>query len=375
MLNIRRKCNMLERRYLVLEDGTFYEGYKLGSDELSIGEIVFNTAMTGYQETISDPSYTGQIITFTYPLIGNYGINRDDFEALTPTLNGVVVKEASTHPSNFRQQKTLHEVLVQYKIPGISGVDTRSITRKIRQHGVLRAAFTDCRENIDELINKLKSTELPRDEVMTVSTKTSYVSTGSNLSVVLLDFGKKQNIVRELNLRGCNVTVVPYDTTAEEILAMSPDGVMLSNGPGDPDVVEVAINMIKGILGKIPFFGICLGHQLFALSQGASSFKMKFGHRGANHPVKDLRTGKVDITSQNHGYAIDKDSLAQTDLEITHIALNDDTVEGLRHKTLPAFSVQYHPEARPGPSDSNYLFDDFIAMINEFKEKERNTHA
>ena len=366
---------MLERRYLVLEDGTFYEGYKLGSDELSIGEIVFNTAMTGYQETISDPSYTGQIITFTYPLIGNYGINRDDFEALTPTLNGVVVKEASTHPSNFRQQKTLHEVLVQYKIPGISGVDTRSITRKIRQHGVLRAAFTDCRENIDELINKLKSTELPRDEVMTVSTKTPYVSTGSNLSVVLLDFGKKQNIVRELNLRGCNVTVVPYDTTAEEILAMSPDGVMLSNGPGDPDVVEVAINMIKGILGKIPFFGICLGHQLFALSQGASSFKMKFGHRGANHPVKDLRTGKVDITSQNHGYAIDKDSLAQTDLEITHIALNDDTVEGLRHKTLPAFSVQYHPEARPGPSDSNYLFDDFIAMIKEFKEKERNTHA
>ena len=359
---------MLERRYLVLEDGTFYEGYKLGSDELSIGEIVFNTAMTGYQETISDPSYTGQIITFTYPLIGNYGINRDDFEALTPTLNGVVVKEASTHPSNFRQQKTLHEVLVQYKIPGISGVDTRSITRKIRQHGVLRAAFTDCRENIDELINKLKSTELPRDEVMTVSTKTPYVSTGSNLSVVLLDFGKKQNIVRELNLRGCNVTVVPYDTTAEEILAMSPDGIMLSNGPGDPDVVEVAINMIKGILGKIPFFGICLGHQLFALSQGASSFKMKFGHRGANHPVKDLRTGKVDITSQNHGYAIDKDSLAQTDLEITHIALNDDTVEGLRHKTLPAFSVQYHPEARPGPSDSNYLFDDFIAMINEFKE-------
>lgn len=366
---------MLERRYLVLEDGTFYEGYKLGSDELSIGEIVFNTAMTGYQETISDPSYTGQIITFTYPLIGNYGINRDDFEALTPTLNGVVVKEASTHPSNFRQQKTLHEVLVQYKIPGISGVDTRSITRKIRQHGVLRAAFTDCRENIDELINKLKSTELPRDEVMTVSTKTPYVSTGSNLSVVLLDFGKKQNIVRELNLRGCNVTVVPYDTTAEEILAMSPDGVMLSNGPGDPDVVEVAINMIKGILGKIPFFGICLGHQLFALSQGASSFKMKFGHRGANHPVKDLRTGKVDITSQNHGYAIDKDSLAQTDLEITHIALNDDTVEGLRHKTLPAFSVQYHPEARPGPSDSNYLFDEFIAMMKDFKEKERQINA
>lgn len=366
---------MLERRYLVLEDGTYYEGYKLGSNDLSVGEIVFNTAMTGYQETISDPSYTGQIITFTYPLIGNYGINRDDFEALTPTLNGVVVKEASTHPSNFRNQKTLHDVLVQYKIPGISGVDTRSITRKIRQHGVLKAGFTDNRDDIDSLINTLKSTELPRDEVETVSTKTPYVSTGSDLSVVLLDFGKKQNIVRELNMRGCNVTVVPYNTTAEEILAMSPDGVMLSNGPGDPDVVEVAIEMIKGILGKIPFFGICLGHQLFALSQGGTSFKMKFGHRGANHPVKDLRSGKVDITSQNHGYAIDKNSLVNTDLEVTRIALNDGTVEGLRHKTLPAFSVQYHPEARPGPSDSNYLFDEFMTMMKEFKEKEQTANA
>ncbi|KAA2276520.1 carbamoyl phosphate synthase small subunit [Staphylococcus haemolyticus] len=366
---------MLERRYLVLEDGTYYEGYQLGSNDLSVGEIVFNTAMTGYQETISDPSYTGQIITFTYPLIGNYGINRDDFEALTPTLNGVVVKEASTHPSNFRNQKTLHDVLVQYKIPGISGVDTRSITRKIRQHGVLKAGFTDNRDDIDSLINTLKSTELPRDEVETVSTKTPYVSTGSDLSVVLLDFGKKQNIVRELNMRGCNVTVVPYNTTAEEILAMSPDGVMLSNGPGDPDVVEVAIEMIKGILGEIPFFGICLGHQLFALSQGATSFKMKFGHRGANHPVKDLRSGKVDITSQNHGYAIDKNSLVNTDLEVTHIALNDGTVEGLRHKSLPAFSVQYHPEARPGPSDSNYLFDEFMTMMKEFKEKEQTANA
>ncbi|WP_210130071.1 carbamoyl phosphate synthase small subunit [Staphylococcus sp. GDX8P54P] len=366
---------MLERRYLVLEDGTYYEGYQLGSNDLSVGEIVFNTAMTGYQETISDPSYTGQIITFTYPLIGNYGINRDDFEALTPTLNGVVVKEASTHPSNFRNQKTLHDVLVQYKIPGISGVDTRSITRKIRQHGVLKAGFTDNREDIDTLISTLQDTTLPRNEVETVSTKTPYVSTGSDLSVVLLDFGKKQNIVRELNLRGCNVTVVPYDTSAEEILAMSPDGVMLSNGPGDPDVVEVALDMINGILGKIPFFGICLGHQLFALSQGATSFKMKFGHRGANHPVKDLRTGKVDITSQNHGYAIDKASLAHTDLEVTHIALNDGTVEGLRHKTLPAFSVQYHPEARPGPSDSNYLFDEFMSMMKEFKEKEQTANA
>ncbi|MCU5745736.1 carbamoyl phosphate synthase small subunit [Staphylococcus sp. SQ8-PEA] len=366
---------MIERRYLVLEDGTYYEGYPLGSKELKIGEIVFNTAMTGYQETISDPSYTGQIITFTYPLIGNYGINRDDFESLVPTLNGVVVKEASQHPSNFRSQRTFHDVLEAYNIPGISGVDTRSITRKIRKYGVLKAGFTDNKDQIETVIDQLKSTELPRTEVQTVSTKSPYVSTGFDKSVVLVDFGKKQNIVRELNARGCNVTVVPYDTSAEEIIQMSPDGVMLSNGPGDPEEVEVAIDMIKGILGRIPFFGICLGHQLFALSQGATSFKMKFGHRGANHPVKDLKTGRIALTSQNHGYSIDKASLDHTDLEVTHIAINDDTVEGLRHKKHPAFSVQYHPEASPGPTDSNYLFDEFIAMMNEFKEKERHINA
>lgn len=366
---------MLKKRYLVLEDGSYYEGYPLGSDQLTVGEIVFNTAMTGYQETISDPSYTGQIITFTYPLIGNYGINRDDFESLVPTLNGVVVKEASDHPSNFRKQKTLHDVLVEYDIPGISGVDTRSITRKIRNFGVLKAAYTDNKTEIESLVEQLKTTELPKNEVTEVSTKTPYVSTGYDLSVVLVDFGKKQNIVRELNLRGCNVTVVPYDTSAEAIMRMTPDGVMLSNGPGDPEEVKIAVEMIKGILGHVPFFGICLGHQLFALSQGATSFKMKFGHRGANHPVKDLKTGKIAITSQNHGYAIDKDSLIDSDLEITHIAINDGTVEGLKHKSLPAFSVQYHPEACPGPSDSNYLFDEFIDMMNGFKAKERMSNA
>lgn len=366
---------MLKKRYLVLEDGSYYEGYPLGSDQLTVGEIVFNTAMTGYQETISDPSYTGQIITFTYPLIGNYGINRDDFESLVPTLKGVVVKEASDHPSNFRKQKTLHDVLVEYDIPGISGVDTRSITRKIRNFGVLKAAYTDNKDKIESLVEQLKTTELPKNEVTEVSTKTPYVSTGYDLSVVLVDFGKKQNIVRELNLRGCNVTVVPYDTSAEAIMRMTPDGVMLSNGPGDPEEVKIAVEMIKGILGHVPFFGICLGHQLFALSQGATSFKMKFGHRGANHPVKDLKTGKIAITSQNHGYAIDKDSLINSDLEITHIAINDGTVEGLKHKSLPAFSVQYHPEACPGPSDSNYLFDEFIDMMNDFKAKERMSNA
>lgn len=366
---------MFEKRYLVLEDGTYYTGFKLGADTLTQGEIVFNTAMTGYQETLSDPSYTGQIITFTYPLIGNYGINRDDFESLIPTLKGVVVKEACQAPSNFRAQKTLNDVLKEFDIPGISGVDTRSITKKIREHGVLKAAFVDDETEIETTIQNLKTIEFPRNEVPTVSTKTPYVSTGFDLRVVLVDFGKKQNIVRELNARGCEVTVVPYDTTAEEIIKMSPDGVMLSNGPGDPADVQVAVDMIKGIIGKIPFFGICLGHQLFALSQGATSFKMKFGHRGANHPVKDLSTGKIALTSQNHGYAIDADSLKETDLEVTHIALNDGTIEGLRHKFEPAFSVQYHPEACPGPTDSNYLFDQFIELMLEQKKKERVHHA
>ncbi|MCE5091908.1 carbamoyl phosphate synthase small subunit [Staphylococcus chromogenes] len=366
---------MFEKRYLVLEDGTYYTGFKLGADTLTQGEIVFNTAMTGYQETLSDPSYTGQIITFTYPLIGNYGINRDDFESLIPTLKGVVVKEACQAPSNFRAQKTLNDVLKEFDIPGISGVDTRSITKKIREHGVLKAAFVDNETEIETTIQNLKTIEFPRNEVPTVSTKTPYVSTGFDLRVVLVDFGKKQNIVRELNARGCEVTVVPYDTTAEEIIKMSPDGVMLSNGPGDPADVQVAVDMIKGIIGKIPFFGICLGHQLFALSQGATSFKMKFGHRGANHPVKDLSTGKIALTSQNHGYAIDADSLKETDLEVTHIALNDGTIEGLRHRFEPAFSVQYHPEACPGPTDSNYLFDQFIELMLEQKKKERVHHA
>lgn len=366
---------MFEKRYLVLEDGTYYTGFKLGADTLTQGEIVFNTAMTGYQETLSDPSYTGQIITFTYPLIGNYGINRDDFESLIPTLKGVVVKEACQAPSNFRAQKTLDDVLKEFDIPGISGVDTRSITKKIREHGVLKAAFVDNETEIETTIQNLKTIEFPRNEVPTVSTKTPYVSTGFDLRVVLVDFGKKQNIVRELNARGCEVTVVPYDTTAEEIIKMSPDGVMLSNGPGDPADVQVAVDMIKGIIGKIPFFGICLGHQLFALSQGATSFKMKFGHRGANHPVKDLSTGKIALTSQNHGYAIDADSLKETDLEVTHIALNDGTIEGLRHKFEPAFSVQYHPEACPGPTDSNYLFDQFIELMLEQKKKERVHYA
>ncbi|PTK09490.1 carbamoyl phosphate synthase small subunit [Mammaliicoccus sciuri] len=366
---------MKNKRYLVLEDGTTYKGYALGSDDLTVGEIVFNTAMTGYQETISDPSYTGQIITFTYPLIGNYGINRDDFESLTPTLNGVVVREACEYPSNFRSSKSLDETLKFYHIPGISGVDTRSLTRKIRKFGVLKAGFTDNADEIESLVQRLNTESLRTDEVEQVSSVRPYISTGDGYKVVLIDYGKKENIVRELNRRGCDVTVVPYQTSYEEILNISPDGIMVSNGPGNPESVQETIQTIKQLVGKIPFFGICLGHQLFALSQGATSYKMKFGHRGANHPVQNLQTGKVDLTSQNHGYAIDEASIAQTDLEVTHIALNDKSIEGLRHKKYPAFSVQYHPEASPGPHDSNYLFDEFIEMIKLHKAKERTINA
>jgi carbamoyl-phosphate synthase small subunit len=358
---------MRKQRFLVLEDGTIFKGYRFGSDKEITGEIVFNTAMTGYQETLSDPSYTGQIITFTYPLIGNYGINRDDFETLNPTLKGMVVREACEQPSNFRNMASLDETLTSYDIPGIDGVDTRQLTRKIREHGVLKAAFVNEEAAIPAIIESLKTEVFPTDEVVQVSTKTAYVSTGHDLRVVLIDFGKKENIVRELNLRGCDVTVMPYNTTAEEIIRLRPDGVMLSNGPGNPEDVQSGINMIKGILGKVPFFGICLGHQLFALACGAETFKMKFGHRGANHPVKNLATGKIEITSQNHGYAVDPESVKATELVITHTALNDGTVEGLRHSHLPAFSVQYHPEASPGPHDPNYLFDDFIALMKEQK--------
>ncbi|QCT74606.1 glutamine-hydrolyzing carbamoyl-phosphate synthase small subunit [Macrococcoides canis] len=363
---------MRKQRYLVLEDGTTFKGYRFGSDKEVVGEIVFNTAMTGYQETLSDPSYTGQIITFTYPLIGNYGINRDDFETLNPSLKGMVVREACDLPSNFRNMATLDETLKSYDVPGIDGVDTRKLTRIIRQHGVLKAAIINDEKDIDATIERLKVESLPTDEVAQVSTKSAYVSTGNDLRVVLIDFGKKENIVRELNLRGCDVTVMPYTTTAEEIIRLRPDGVMLSNGPGNPEVVTEGIEMIKGILGKVPFFGICLGHQLFALASGATTFKMKFGHRGANHPVKNLATGKIEITSQNHGYSVDPESIKNTDLEITHTALNDGTVEGLKHKSLPAFSVQYHPEASPGPHDPNYLFDQFIDLMKENKERVTN---
>ena len=356
------------KKKLILESGEVFHGQGFGANTDTEGEVVFNTGMTGYQELISDPSYCGQIVTMTYPLIGNYGINRDDFESIEPAIKGLIVRELCDFPSNFRSQLSLDEFFAKKKLSGISGIDTRKLTRIIRNHGVLKGKIVD--ENADEtaVIAELKTKNFPTNQVEQVSTKTPYASPGRGFKVVLVDFGSKLGIIRELSQRDCDIIVVSQDTTADEILLMNPDGVMLSNGPGDPQDVKGASELINGLLGKVPIFGICLGHQLIGLACGAKTYKLKFGHRGGNHPVLDLKTGKVAITSQNHGYAIDEESLENTDLEVTHIALNDKTNEGVRHKKYPCFSVQYHPEASPGPEDANYLFDNFITLMEDFKK-------
>ncbi|MBM4763995.1 carbamoyl phosphate synthase small subunit [Bacillus sp. B15-48] len=359
----------MKKRQLILEDGTIFTGEAFGSDKTVTGEVVFNTGMTGYQEILSDPSYCGQIVTLTYPLVGNYGINRDDFEAITPAFAAFVVKEVADFPSNWRNELSLDEYMKMKNIPGISGVDTRKLTKIIRQHGTLKGIICSIDENPAAIVETLQATKLRKDQVKQVSTKSAYPSPGRGSRIVLVDFGMKHGILRELNDRNCDVIVVPYDSTAEEVLSFSPDGIMLSNGPGDPKNVPEAIEMIKGVLGKVPLFGICLGHQLFALACGADSVKMKFGHRGSNHPVKDLKTGKVALTAQNHGYTVDENSIAATELEVTHVALNDGTIEGLKHKTAPAFTVQFHPEASPGPEDSNELFDQYLHLVQSAKQE------
>jgi carbamoyl-phosphate synthase small subunit len=356
------------KKQLILEDGTIMIGKGFGSESATVGEVVFNTGMTGYQETITDPSYCGQIVTFTYPLIGNYGINRDDFESVNPVIKGVVVKEAADYPVNWRSEMSIDEFLKLKNIPGIAGIDTRKLTRIIRSFGTLKGAICTIEEDAEAVIKKLQSEALPNDQVQQVSIQQAYPSPGRGHHIVLVDFGAKHGILRELNKRNCDVTVVPFNTRAETILAMKPDGVMLSNGPGDPKDVKDAIVMIQQLIGKIPLFGICLGHQLFALACGADTYKMKFGHRGSNHPVRDLRTGKVALTSQNHGYAVSDESLVNTPLVITQRALNDGTIEGLEHKDAPAFTVQYHPEASPGPEDTNYLFDEYLKTVAKWKE-------
>ena len=355
---------------LILEDGSEYYGYGFGADKEAVCEIVFNTSMAGYQEIVSDPSYTDQAIVMSYPLIGNYGITDEDFESKLLNLGGLIVREINDFPSNFRFTRTLSELLEDADVPGVYGVDTRKLVRSIRDFGSRKVLITDAATSLEDGLKKLKETELKRDQVARCSCRKRWYSRTSNpkYSVVAIDCGMKMNIVRELNAHGCNVTVVPYNTSAEEILRMKPDGLFISNGPGDPGDVPEVIETLKNLKGKLPMFGICLGHQLIALSYGAKTYKLKFGHRGGNHPVKDLATGKIEITSQNHSYAVDEASIEGTGLKVSHINLLDNTVEGLASEDGSVFSVQYHPESAPGPQDSTYLFDRFINNMQKSKE-------
>lgn len=354
-------------RLLILEDGSVYRGTAFGSDNFQIGELVFNTSMTGYQEILTDNSYCGQIVMMTYPLIGNYGINRDDNESMIPCVFGFVVKDYCEYPSNFRCSETLDDFLKRENIPGIYDIDTREITMKIRNAGTMKAVMANVDADVDVVVAGLKAADFLHDQVARVSTNKVFPIPNRGKKVVLMDFGAKLGIVRELSKRGCDLVIVPYDTPASTILSYRPDGVMLSNGPGDPTDVKVAIETIKELIPQTVVFGICLGHQLISLACGAKTYKLKFGHRGANHPVVNLSTGKVEITSQNHGFAVDIDSLKDTRLEMTHQALNDKSCEGVRHKDYPCFAVQYHPEASAGPEDSRYLFDQFIELMEENK--------
>ncbi|WP_102026282.1 carbamoyl phosphate synthase small subunit [Salirhabdus sp. Marseille-P4669] len=365
----------MPKRQLILEDGTVFSGEGFGSERNTVGEVVFNTGMTGYQEVISDPSYCGQIVMMTYPLVGNYGINRDDFETVTPFIHGFIAKEVADAPSNFRSVETLDQFLKAHDIPGIRGIDTRKLTKRIRKRGTMKAIITSVEQSADEVVKELRATALPTDQVKQTSTSKPYVVPGRGHHIVMVDFGVKHGILRELTRRDCHVTVVPYHYSAEQILRLKPDGIMLTNGPGNPKDVPEAIEMIQQVIGKTPIFGICLGHQLLALACGADTEKLTFGHRGANHPVKDLQTGKTYLTSQNHSYAVNKASLEHTRLQLTQIALNDKTVEGVSHEEHPAFSVQYHPESSPGPEDTNFLFDAFLQMVKDNKEKEVVAYA
>ena len=367
---------------LVLRDGRVFRGEALGARGETSGEVIFNTAMSGYQEILTDPSYRGQIVAMTYPLIGNYGINEEDVESRRPWVNGFVVKEAASVPSNFRSRTTLSAYLEAHGIVGIQAIDTRALTRHLRDHGAQDGIISSVETDIDILRERarvLPQSLLGRDLVSEVTAEApfgwreglwererGYVATApTTCRVVAYDAGIKLNILRQLRSTGCDVTVVPAHTPAEAVLERNPDGVFLSNGPGDPETAPYLVESVRKLIGRVPVFGICLGHQILGLAAGGRTYKLPFGHHGANHPVKDLATGKVEITSQNHGFAVDPESVARAGWEPTHVNLNDGTCEGLRHRELPVFSVQYHPEASPGPHDANYLFDRFKALMKQ----------
>ena len=354
---------------LILEDGSEYFGKGFGDKDARVFELVFNTSPVGYQEILSDPSYTDQGVVMAYPLIGNYGMADDDYECKTPTISALIVREYNPEPSNYRSTATLGEIMERYHVAGISGVDTRKLVRRIRESGSCRAMLTDIAADTAKAVEQLKEYRLPTDAVSRVSRKSieEYKTDNSIFHVVAIDCGMKENIVRSLVKKGCDVTVVPYDTPANTILSLGPDGLFLSNGPGDPQDVPEVIETVKSLLGRLPIFGICLGHQILSLACGAKTYKLKFGHRGGNHPIKNLATDKIEITSQNHSYAVDLNSLKDTPLSATHINLLDNTVEGVESTKDRVFGVQYHPESAPGPQDSAYLFDRFIKLMEEAK--------
>ncbi|MGV8984119.1 carbamoyl phosphate synthase small subunit [Clostridium sp.] len=342
---------------LILENGIIFEGNIFGYLEESVGEVVFNTGMTGYEEILTDPSYYGQIVTMTYPLIGNYGINLEDVESSSPKVKGFIVREKCDSPSNFRCEMDLEGYFKQNKIIGLEGIDTRALTKILRTNGTMKGIIATKELSQSEIDQKLENFN-NNDAVMKVTTKESYTINGTGKHVAVIDFGIKENILRSFTARNCKITIFSADATAKEILEVNPDLIFLSNGPGDPEDLQEVIKELKELIGKKPIVGICLGHQLLALALGGKTRKLKFGHRGCNHPVKDIKENKVYITSQNHGYYV---SELPGNMEVTHVSVNDGTIEGMRHKTMPIFSVQFHPEASPGPKDIDVIFDKFLS--------------